>query len=168
MRGALLCVQDSVRIPHFTERNFFSDSGVTMLAESAAICDSITNSAVLEPWSHVKTTSRSPVVAEVCACVNQAVDRRRTVKDSQEQRYAVGGIRPSSEDSASRSGVKISNIVKKGRVEYVNVRAPSVSVPGPINLRVSSGKSTKRKISRSPVKRRFEIASPLYHLNSIL
>ena len=102
----------------------------------------------------------SQVVAEVCACVNQAVDRRRAVKDSQEQWYAVGGIRPSSEDSASRSGVRMSNIVEDGRVENVPVRAPSVSVPGSSNLRVSSGKSKKKKISRSPVKRRSEIASP--------
>ena len=159
VRGALLCVQDFVRSPHFTQRNFFSDSGVTMLAESAAICDSITNSAVFEPWSHVETVSRSQVVAEVCACVNQAVDRRRAVKDSQEQWYAVGSIRPSSEDSASRSGVRISNIVEEGRVEYVPVRTPSVSVPGPSSLRVSSGKTKKRTISRSPVKRRFENAS---------
>ena len=158
--GALLCVQDFVRSPHFTQRNFFSDSGVTMLAESAAICDSITNSAVFEPRSRVETASRSQVVDEVCACVNQAVDWRRAVKYSQEQWYAVGGIRPSSEDSASRSGVRISNIVEEGRVEYVPLRAPSVSVPGPSNLRVSSGKSKLRKISRSPVKRRFEIESP--------
>ena len=93
------------------------DSGVTMLAESAAICDSITNSAVFGPWSHVETASSSQVVAEVSACVNQAVDRRRALKDSEEQWYAVGGIRPSSEDSASRSGVRISNIVEEGRVE---------------------------------------------------
>ena len=50
--------------------------------------------------------------------------------------------------------------MEEGRVEYVPVRAPSVSVPGPSNLRVSLGKSKKRKISRSPVKRNFEIASP--------
>ena len=160
MRGALLCVQDFVRSPHFTQRNFFSDSGVTMLAESVAMCDSITNSDVFEPWSHMETASRSQVVAEVCACVDQAVDRRRAVKDSREQWYAAAGIRPSSEDSASRSGVRISNVVEEGRVEYVPVRAPSISVPGPSNLRVSSGKSKNRKISRSPVKRRFEIASP--------
>ena len=72
-----------------------------MLAESAAVCDSITNSAVFKACSHVETASRSQVVAEVCACVNQALDRRRAVKDSQEQWYAVGGIRPSSDDSAS-------------------------------------------------------------------
>ena len=84
MRGALLCVQDFVRSPHFTQRNFFSDSGVALLTESAAMYDSITISAVFEPWSHLQTASRSQVVAEVCACVNRAVDRRRAVKDSQE------------------------------------------------------------------------------------
>ena len=131
-----------------------------MLTESAAMSDRITHSTVFEPWSHVETTSRSQVVADVCGCVSEAFDRRRVLKDSQEQWYAVGGIRPSSEDLASRSGVRISNVVEEGRVEYVPVRAPSASVPGPSNLRVSSGKSRKRSISRSPVKRRFEVASP--------
>ena len=84
----------------------------------------------------------------------------KAVRDSQEQWYAVGGIRPSSGDSVSRSHLRISIILEEGRVECVPVRAPSISVPGPSNLRVSSGKSKQRKISQSPVKRRFEIASP--------
>ena len=33
-----VCVQDFVMSPHFTQRNFFSDSGIAMLAESEAIC----------------------------------------------------------------------------------------------------------------------------------
>ena len=40
------------------------------------------------------------------------------------------------------------------------MRAPSVSVPGPSKFCVSSGNPKKKKISRSPVKRRFKIASP--------
>ena len=161
VHSAILCVQDFIRSPRFTQRNFFLDSGIDMLAESAAMSDRITRSAVFEPWSHVENKSRcSQVVADVCGCVNEALDRRRLVKDSQEQWYAVGGIRPSSEDSTSRSGVRISNVVEEGRVEYVPVRVPSFISPGPSNLRVSSGKSKKRTISRSPVKRRFEIASP--------
>ena len=95
-----------------------------MLAESATISDRITHSAVFEPWGNVETTSRSQVVADVCGCLNEALDRRRLVKDSQEQWYAVGGIRPSSEDSTSRSGDRISNVVEEGRVEYVPVRVP--------------------------------------------
>ena len=160
VHSAILCVRDFLRSPRFTQRNFFSDSGIAMLAESASIFDRIRHSAFSEPWSHVGTTSRSQVVADVCGCVNDALDWRRVAKDSQEQWYAVGGIRPSSEDSTSRSGVRISNVVEEGRVEYVLVRVPSFISPGPSNLRVSSGKSKKRTVSRSPVKRRFEIASP--------
>ena len=160
VQSAILCVQDFVRSPQFTQRNFFSDSGIAMLTESAALSDRITHSAVFEPWSHVETTSRSQVVADVCGCVNEALDRLWLVKDSQEQWYAVGGIRPSSEDSTSRSGVRISNIVEEGRVEYVPVCAPFPISPGPSNLRASSGKSKRRTVSRSPLKRRFEFASP--------
>ena len=160
VQSGIFCVQDFVRSLHFTQRSFFSDSGTAMLTESAAISDRITHSAVFEPKNHVETVSRSQVVADVCGCVTEALDRRRLVKDSPEQWYAVGGISPSSEDSASRCGVRSSNIVEEGRVEYVPVRAPSASFPGPSNLRVSSGKSRKRSTSRSPVKRRFEIASP--------
>ena len=160
VRGALLCVQDFVSSPHFTQRNFFSDSGIAMLAESAAICDSVTTSEVFERWSHVETASRSQVVTEVCACVNQAVDRRRAVKVSQGQWYAVGGIRPSSEDSNSRSGVRISNIVEEGRVENVPVSVPSFSNPGPSNLRVCSGKSKKRKNSRTTLKNPSKLQIP--------
>ena len=160
VQSAIFSVQDFVRSPHFTQRSFFSDSGIAMLTESAAISDRITHSAVFEPWSHVETTSRSQVVADVCGCVSEALDRRRMLKDSQEQFHAVGGIRPSSDGSTSRSGVRISNVVEEGRVEYVPARTSSTSVPGPSNLRVSSGKFRKRSISRSPVKRRFEISSP--------
>ena len=92
--------------------------------------------------------------------MKEAFDWRRVVKDSQGQWYAVGGIRPSSGDSTSRSGVRISNIVEEARVEYVPVRFPFPISPGPSNLCDSSGKSKKRTISRSPVKRRFEVAGP--------
>ena len=160
VHSAILCVQDFIRSPHFTQWNFFSDSGIAMLAESASISDRITRSTIFEPRSNVETTSRSQVVADVCGCVNEALDRRSVVKDSQEQWFAVGDIRPSSQDSTSRSGVRISNVVEEGRVEYVPVRVPSFISPGPSNLRVSFRKSKKRTISRGPVKRRFEIASP--------
>ena len=117
VQSAILCVQDFVRSPHYVQRSFFWDSGIALLTESAAISDRITHSAVFEPWSHVETTSRSQLVADVCGCLSEALDRRRMLRDSQEQWYAVGGIRPSSEDSTSRSGVRISNVVEEGRVE---------------------------------------------------
>ena len=53
VRGVLLCVQDFVRSPHFTQRNFFSETGLAMLSESVAIADSISSSPVYAPWSVV-------------------------------------------------------------------------------------------------------------------
>ena len=141
VRGAVHRVQDYVSSPHFTQTHFLSDSCIAMLTESAAVCDNITSSAALEPWRHVETAFRSQVVAEVCACVTRAVDRRRAVNYSQEQWYAVRRIRLLSEDSRSRLGVRISDKVEEGRVDYVPVRVPSISAPG---------KSKKRKVRRSP------------------
>ena len=110
-----------------------------MLTKSMAISDSITTNAVYEPWSHVQTPSRSKVIAEVCASVNRAAARRMAVQESQEQWYVVGGVRPSSEVSESRCGVRISNIVEQGRNEYIPVLALSFSAPGTRSMRASSG-----------------------------
>ena len=154
--GALLCVQDFVRGPHFTHRNSFSDSCVAMLTESESISSSITTNAVNEVWSHVGTPSRSQVVTEVYVCVDPAVDCRRAFKDTRES-----GVKPSSENLISRTEVPIPSIVEEGRIEYVHASAPSISIPGPSNLRCSSGKSKKNKVSRSPVnpRRRLKLAS---------
>ena len=133
-----------------------------MLTVSAAFSDSILSSAVYEPRSHMETSSRLQVVPEICTCVNWAVDRLKAVKCSPEQWSATAGVTPSSVDSASRSGVRTSSIVEEGGLEYVPVSSSSVSAPGGSSLRVSSGKSEKRKLSQSAVKfpRRFEVASP--------
>ena len=59
VRGVLLCVQDFVRSPDFTQRNFFSETGLAMLSESVAIADSISSSPVYAPWSVVASASSS-------------------------------------------------------------------------------------------------------------
>ena len=46
VRGASLRVQDFVRSTNFTQVNFFPESGIAMLTDSAAIFDRISTSAV--------------------------------------------------------------------------------------------------------------------------
>ena len=129
-----------------------------MLSESVAIADSITSSPVYAPWSVVESTSASQVITDLCACWDWEVLRRRTAKDTSERWYHDG--KPRSE-TASRPGVRISDVGEEGRAEYVSVAAPALSPPGPSKVRSSSGKR-KRKICRSPLKlpRRFEVSSP--------
>ena len=158
VRGVLLCVQDFVRSSHFTQRNFFSETGLTMLSESVAIADSIASSPVYAPWSVVASASASQVIADMCSCWDRVVLRRRSAKDTSE-RWRHGST-PRAETSSS-PGVRISDVVEEGRVEYVPVGPPVLGSPGPSKISSPSSKR-KRKITRSPVKlpRRFEVPSP--------
>ena len=161
VRGVLLCVQDFVRDPVFTQRSFFSETGVEMLSEAAAISDSITSSSLYVPWSAVETESSAHIIADLKACFETAVERRRVVKDTSEQWYRLGAVRLSSGESSSQYGVRISTVVEEGQVDYVPVAARSRKVAGQ-SRRLSSPGKGKRKVSHSPVKlrRQFEVSSP--------
>ena len=161
VRGVLLCVQDFVRDPDFTQRSFFSETGVELLSEAAAISDSITSSSVYVPWSAVETESSARIISDLKACFEKAVERRRVVRDTSEQWYRLGAVRPSSGESSLQHGVRISTVVEEGQVDYVPVAAPSRKVAGQGRRLASPGKG-KKKVSQSPVRvpRQFEVSSP--------
>ena len=156
--GVLLCVQDFVRGPQFTQRNFFSETGLAMLSESVALADGISSSPVYAPWSVVASASSNQVIADMCSCWGRVVLHRRSAKDTSERWHHGSSPRV---ETASRPGMRISDIVEEGRVEYVPVGPPVLGSPGPSKIRSPSSKR-KRKITRSPVKlpRRFEVSSP--------
>ena len=161
VRGVLLCVQVFVRDPVFTQRNFFSETGVEMLSEAAAISDSITSSSPYVPWSAVESESSARIISDLKTCFEKALERRRLVKDTSEQWYRLGAVRPSSGESSSQYGVRISTVVEEVQVDYVAVAAPSRKVASQ-NRRVTSPGKGKKKVSHSPVKvpRQFEVSSP--------
>ena len=82
------------------------------------------------------------------------------MKDTSEQLYVLGVVRPSSGGFTSQYGVRISTVVEKGQVDYVPVSISRRKVPGS-SRKHSSSEKEKRKMSRIPVKsrRRFEISS---------
>ena len=161
VRGVLLCVQNFVRDPVFTQRSFFSETGVEMLSEAAAISDIITSSSVYVPWSTVASESSARIISDLKSCFEKVLERRRVVKDTSEQWYRVGAVRPSSGESSSQCGVRISTVVEEGQVDYVPVAAPSRKFSGHLRGSGSPGKG-KKKVSHSPAKvqRRFEVCSP--------
>ena len=88
-------------------------------------------------------------------------DRRRVFKDTSEQCYALGAMRPSSVESSSYYGVLISTVVEEGQVENVPVVAPSRKDAG-FSRHHSSPREGKKNTSWSPLKllRQFEVSSP--------
>ena len=161
VRGVLLCVQDFIRDPVFTQRIFFSETGVEMLSEAAAISNSITSSSVYVPWSAVESESFARIVSDLKTCFEKVLERCRMVKDTSEQWYRLGAVRPSSGEASSQYGVRISTVVEEGQVDYVPVAAPSHKVASHSRHLSSPGKG-KKKVSHSPVQVRcqFEVSSP--------
>ena len=112
----MVFVQDFVRSPHFTQKSFFSESGLRLLSESVPIADSITLSSVHAPWSHVETACAGQVVSDMRNLWDRNILRRRTARDTSERWY-LGGI--PRDETSSRPGVRFFDIVEEGRVEYV-------------------------------------------------
>ena len=158
VRGVLLCVQDFVRSPHFTQKSFFSGCGLTMLSDSVAIAVIITSSPVYATWSVVETACASQVITDLLAYWDQVVLCRRAAKDASEHWYHGGNPRS---NTASRPGVQISDVVEEGRVENAPVASPALGPPGSSKIRSSSSKR-KRNISRDQLKfpRKYETSSP--------
>ena len=73
-----------------------------------------------------------------------------------------GAVRPSSGESSSQYGVRISTVVEVEQVGYVPVFAPSRKVAGHSRHLSSPGKG-KKKVSRSPIMlpRDFEVSRPV-------
>ena len=96
------------------------------------------------PRSQVESESSGRVLADMKTCFEKVLDRRRVVKDTCEQWYAVGVVRPSSGESSSQYGVCISTVVEEGQVQYVPVVFSSRMVAGHSRHLSSPGKE-KRK-----------------------
>ena len=60
VNGEIACVQDFVRHHVFTQRNFFSETGISMLNIAVAVADAVGNSFDFDPWGAlgVKTGPR--------------------------------------------------------------------------------------------------------------
>ena len=142
MRGVLLCVKDFVRDPIFTQRNFFSETGATMLSEAPAVSDSITSSCVFAPWSEVESESLSQVIGGLKTCFEKALDRRRFVKDNSEQ-CKIWVLCSRLPLSVHHLRCPLSTVVEEGQFDYVPVVAPSRKVTGPSRHQVSPGEGRR-------------------------
>ena len=105
----------------------------------------------------METACASQLITDLRGCWDRVVLRRRKAKDTSERWYNGGTPRTK---TASRPGVRISDVVKDGPVKNVHLALPALG-SGP-SKNGSSPSKWKRKISRSPVKLpgKFEICNP--------
>ena len=133
---AVACVQEFVRLPSFTQRSFFSETGISMLNTAVTAADAVRNSARFDSWGAIALEA-GPVIADLKSCREKILSQRKAVKNTRERWFSVETVASSAVgESAPRTTVRISDVVEVGDVQYVaeheklGLRCCSWSSPG--------------------------------------
>ena len=64
VKRTVACVQDFVRHPLFTEKSFFSETGISMLNTAVTAADAVRNNARFDPWGAIDVEA-GPVIVDL-------------------------------------------------------------------------------------------------------
>ena len=159
VKGAVACVQDFVCHPLFTQRSFFSETGIGMLNNAVTAADAVRNSARFHPWRAIDVEV-GPVIIDLKSCREKILSQRKAVRDTRERWFSGETVASSAVgESAPKTTVRISDVVEVGDVQYV---AEHEKLGLPCCSQSSPGKGKKRQSSASPgvVKKQFSVCSP--------
>ena len=160
---SIACIQDFVRSPRFTQRGFFSDSGVTLLGSAVNAAGSMRDQSTCEPWASVLPDGYEAILVDLKKAYDVVVVRRKEARDTSERWFGVRSVESSEVGEPScRAGVRISNVVEVGEVEYLSGCVPSRDQPcssTAISPRSPGKGKRKRSVTPAPAagpKRLFE------------
>ena len=119
VKGTVACVQYFVRHPLFTQRNFFSETGIKMLNTAVTAADAVRNSSKFDPWGAIGVEAGS-VFAHLKSCREKTVSRRKAAKDTQERWFGAETVASLAvSETAPRMTVRISDVVQLGDAQFV-------------------------------------------------
>ena len=88
VKGAVACVQNFVRHTLFPQRNFFSETWISMLNTAVTATNAVRNSSKFDSWGALGVDA-SPVIADLKSCREKIVSRRKAVKDTRERWFGT-------------------------------------------------------------------------------
>ena len=91
MNGAVACVQDFVQHPLVTQRNFFSETGISMLNTAVATVDALRHSSEFGP-RRATGVEAALGIADLKSCQEKVLLRRKTVKDTRERWFGADTV----------------------------------------------------------------------------
>ena len=150
-----------MRHPLFTQRSFFSETGISMLNTAVTAADAVQNSARFDPWGAIDVEA-SPVIADLKSCPEKILSGRKAMKDTRERWFSAETVASSAVgETAPRTSVRISDVVEVGDVQYVAEHEKL----GLLCCSRSASNPEKSKKRRAPVslgvqKKQFSVASP--------
>ena len=162
MNGAVACVLDFVRHSLFTQRIFFSETGISALNTAIAAANAVRHSFGFDPCGAIRVEAGS-VLADLRSCREKDVLRRKAVKDTRERWIGSETVASSTVGEASpRTTVRISHFVEVGDVQYIEEHI-KLGLPCCSQSVSSPGKSKKRRVPVSLAaakKKQFSVESP--------
>ena len=142
VKGAVTCVQDFVRHPLFTQRSFFSETGISILNTAVTAADAVQNDARLDIWGAIGVEA-GPVTANFKSCREKIVSRNKAMKDTRDRWFKAETVTSSVVgETAPRTTVRISDVVEVGDVQYV-AEHEKLGLPCCSRSASSSGRSKK-------------------------
>ena len=158
--SAICCVQSFVRDPLFTQRDFFSDSGISMLLCAVNVAGSVCEDSVYDSWAVISAEGYAAVVSDLKRAYDVVLVRRKDARDTSERWFGVGSVASSAVgESSGQQAVRISNVVEVGHVDYLPQSVSATQVPSTSCAVKSPGKGKQKKSetpTKTAVKRRFE------------
>ena len=150
VKGAVACVQDFVRHPLCTQRNFSSDTGISMSNTAVTAAVVFRHSSEFDPWGAIRVEA-DPVIADHESCREKVVPQRKAVKDTWERWFGEETVESSAVgEAAPRTAVRISDVVEVGDVQYVEENN-KLGLPCCSRSESNPGKSKKRRVPVCPV-----------------
>ncbi len=158
--SAVCSVQSFVRDPLLTQRDFFTDNGISMLLSAVNVAGSVYEDSVYDPWTVISPEGCATVVADLKRAYDVVMVRRKEARDTFERWFGVASVASSAVgDSSGPQGVRISNVVEVGQVEYLPQSVSAMQVPSKSFAIKRPGKG-RQKEGETPakpgIKRRFE------------
>ena len=158
--SAVCRVQSFVRDPLFTQRDFFTDNGISMLLCAVNVAGSVCEDSVYDPWAVICPEGFAAVVSDLRKAYDVVVVRQKEARDTSERWFGVASVASSAVgESSGQQSVRISNVVEVGQVEYLPQSVSAIQVPSTSFAIKSPGKGKQKKgetPAKPAIKRRFE------------
>ena len=115
LEKSIACIQCFVRSPHFTQRDFFSDNGISLFVSAVNIAGSIRDQSTCEPWANVLPEGFEATLVDMRKAYDAVVVRRYEAPDTSETWFGVRSVESSEVGEPSCwTGVRISDVLEVG------------------------------------------------------
>ena len=149
---SIACIQDFVWSPRLTQPDFFIYIGVTLLVSAVNVAGSMRDQSTCEPWVSVLPDGFEATLVDLKKAYDVVVVGRKEARDTSERWFGVRSVESSEAGEPScRAGVRISNVVEVGHVEYLSGSVPARNQPcSSTTVSARSPGKGKRKRSVTP------------------